>query len=215
VGRVYLDISVSLDGFVAGPSPTLEEPLGKRGEELHEWIVALESWRERHGMSGGETGPENDLLAGSVADQGAVVMGRKMFSGGRGPWEDDPKADGWWGDEPPFQTPVFVVTHHARDPVVKANGTSYAFVTDGVESAIEQARVAAGEKGVLVAGGADIAQQALRSGQLDELQLHVSPVLLGAGTRLFDNLDAADIRLEPTRVVDAPAATHLYYRVRS
>ena len=215
MGRVYLDISVSLDGFVAGPSPTLEEPLGKRGEELHEWVVALKSWRERHGMSGGETGPENDLLAGSVADQGAVVMGRKMFSGGRGPWEDDPKADGWWGDEPPFQTPVFVVTHHARDPAVKENGTSYVFVTDGVESAIEQARVAAGEKGVLVAGGADIAQQALRSGQLDELQLHVSPVLLGAGTRLFDNLDAADIRLEPTRVVDAPAATHLYYRVRS
>jgi dihydrofolate reductase len=213
VGRTYLDITVSVDGFVAGPSPTLEEPLGQRGEELHEWIVALKSWRERHGMSGGESGPEDDAYAKSLADQGAVVMGRKMFSGGEGPWEDDPNADAWWGDEPPFHAPVLVVTHHAREPVAKQGGTTYTFVTEGVEAALEQAQAAAGDKSVLVAGGADIAHQALASGRLDEIQLHIAPILLGGGTRLFENLEAADVRLERTRLVDSPKATHLTFRV--
>src|SRR5688572_13865056 len=131
--RLVLDISTSLDGFVAGPDATLEEPLGKRGELLHEWVVRLASWRERHGLEGGETNPEDELVAETVRKQRAVIMGRRMFSGGAGPWEDDPNADGWWGDEPPFRVPVFVLTHHPRETVTKSGGTTFTFVTDGAE----------------------------------------------------------------------------------
>jgi dihydrofolate reductase len=140
-------------------------------------------------------------------------MGRKMFNGGAGPWEDDPNADGWWGDDPPFRVPVFVLTHHPREPVTKAGGTSFTFVTDGVESALEQARAAAGEKDVYLAGGASIVQQYLRAGLLDELQIHVAPVLLGGGTRLLDDLGADPPKLETTRVIESPNVTHLRYRV--
>jgi dihydrofolate reductase len=212
MAKVFLDISTSLDGFVAGPRPTLEEPLGEGGERLHEWVIELATWRERHGKPGGATGPGDEVIAESVARTGAVVMGRRMFSGGEGPWEDDPKADGWWGDEPPFRGPVFVLTHHARDPVPKQGGTTFTFVTEGVERAVEQAREAAGGKDVLVAGGAAVAQQALAAGLLDELELHVAPVLLGGGTPLFEGVDSS-IRLERVRVVDSPNVTHLRYRV--
>ena len=132
MGNVVLDISMSLDGYVAGPNPTLEEPLGKGGEGLHEWAFSAASWRERHGLSGGETNPDSDVVAESLASTGAVLMGRRMFSGGQGPWDDDPNADGWWGDDPPFHVPVFVLTHHAREPVTKEGGTTFTFVTDGV-----------------------------------------------------------------------------------
>jgi dihydrofolate reductase len=148
----------------------------------------------------------------SLAAQGAVVMGRRMFSGGAGPWEDDPNADGWWGDEPPFRVPVFILTHHAREPVTKQGGTTFTFVTDGIEPALEQARAAAGDRDVLVAGGADAVQQYLRAGLFDELQIHLVPVLLGGGVRLLDNLGAR-VGLELDRVVDSPAVTHLRYRV--
>jgi dihydrofolate reductase len=211
MGNVFVDISVSLDGFVAGPSPTLEEPLGKGGEGLHEWIVRLASWREKHGLSGGEAGADDEIAAESPARSGAVVMGRRMFSGGDGSWEDDPKAGGWWGEEPPFGVPVFVVTHHARDPL-ELGGTTFTFVTDGVESAVDRAREAAGDKDVLVAGGASVAQQALAAGLVDELQIHLVPKLLGGGTRLLDGLDPK-VRLEHDRVVDSPYVTHLRYRV--
>jgi dihydrofolate reductase len=211
MARLTLNISMSLDGYVAGPNPTLEEPLGEGGEQLHEWGVAVAAWRERHGLSGGERNVDDDVMKEIIDSVGATVMGRKMFSGGSGPWEDDPRADGWWGDEPPFRHAVFVLTNHARETVTKQGGTTYTFVTDGIESALAQARAAAGDKDVAVAGGADVAQQYLAAGLLDELQVHVAPVLLGGGVRLFG--DGATGRLERTRLVESPSGvTHLRYR---
>jgi dihydrofolate reductase len=216
VARLRLDISMSLDGFVAGPSPSPELPLGERGLELHEWVFGLASWRERHGLEGGETNADSEVVEESVRATGAVVMGRRMFSGGEGPWEGDPKADGWWGDEPPFHVPLFVLTQHARDPVVKQGGTSFTFITDGIEAALEEARAAAGDRDVLLAGGASVAQQYLQAGLLDELQIHLVPVLLGSGTRLFDRLELDPehpVVLEGTRVIASPSVTHLRFRV--
>lgn len=212
MGNVVLDISTSLDGFVAGPNPTRELPLGEGGERLHEWIVALASWRERHDKSGGATNADDEIVAERLAGTGAILMGRRMFSGGEGPWEDDSNAGSWWGDETPFGVPVFVLTHHPREPLTKADGTTFTFVSDGVESAVEQARAVAGDRDVVVYGGANVAQQVLNAGLLDELELHLVPVLLGGGARLLDGLDPT-IRLERTRVVDSPAVTHLQYRV--
>jgi dihydrofolate reductase len=213
MARLTLDISMSLDGFIAGPNQTLEEPLGEGGEQLHEWAFALKAFRERHGRSGGETGPDSDLMEESLRNTGATVMGRRMFSGGEGPWEDDPNADAWWGDDPPFHHPVFVLTHHFREPVTKEGGTTFTFVTDGIESALEQAREAAGGKDVAVGGGANVAQQYLKAGLLDEIQIHLVPVLLRDGVRLFDNLGSERVELEGTRVVESPAVTHFRYRV--
>jgi dihydrofolate reductase len=213
MGKLVCDISVSLDGFVAGPNATLEEPLGRDGERLHDWIVGLAAWRKRHGLEGGEENGDAEVVDEAQRVTGAFLMGRKMFSGGSGPWEDDPNADGWWGDDPPFRVPVFVLTHHEREPETKQGGTSYTFVTDGLESALEQARAVAGDDDVYIAGGASIAQQALRAGLLDELQLHVAPLLLGDGTRLLDNLGPESVQLEATRVIESPKVTHLRYRV--
>src|SRR5688572_5368939 len=149
--KVWADISMSLDGYIAGPNPTLEEPLGQGGEQLHDWILKLAAWREPHGKTGGETGPDNDVMKESVANIGAVIMGRRMFSGGDGPWESEPNPDGWWGDTPPFHVPVFVLTEHKRDKVTKEGGTTFTFVTDGAESAMKQAKEAAGDKDILIA----------------------------------------------------------------
>jgi dihydrofolate reductase len=213
MARLLCDISVSLDGFVAGPDQTLEEPLGRGGEQLHEWALRLASFRERHGMPGeGETGADDEVMRESLTATGAVVMGRQMFSGGAGPWEDDPNADGWWGDDPPFGVPVFILTHHARDPVEKKGGTSYTFVTNGIEAALEQARSVAGDKDVFVGGGASVVQQYLNAGLLDELQIHLVPVLLGDGVRLLEGV-RPDLALERARVIDSPAVTHLRYRI--
>jgi dihydrofolate reductase len=214
MGRVVVNITASLDGFVAGPSPTLEEPLGKNGEWLHEWVTATDSWREQHGLEGGESNSDSEIVKESVEAAGAYVMGRKMFSGGSGPWEDDPRSTGWWGDEPPFHVPVFVLTHHAREPMEMEGGTTFSFVTDGVESAVEQAQASAGDREVSIAGGAATVQQALAAGLVDELNLHVAPILLGGGTRLFGE-DADPVRLEATRVLASPMATHLRFDVRS
>lgn len=212
MGLIAIDISVSVDGFVAGPNATLEEPLGEGGERLHEWIFGLDAWRERHGLEGGERSVDNDVVEAAVARWGAVVMGRKMWSGGSGPWEDDPRADGWWGGEPPFRVPVFVLTHHAREPEVKAS-TPIEFVTEGIEVALGRALAAAGSRDVLVAGGASVAQQALATGLADELHLHLAPVLLGGGVRLFrDGVTATT--LERESVIESPAVTHVRYRVR-
>src|SRR5213593_2443055 len=176
--RLFLNISMSLDGFVAGPNITLEQPLGENGERLHDWALRLASWRELHGLEGGETGPDDELARSTWGRVGARIMGRRMFSGGEGPWADDPNADAWWGDNPPFHVPVFVLTHHEREPVVKEGGTTFHFVTDGIESALEQARAAAGDKDVALDGSASVAQQYLRAGLLDELNIHVAPILL-------------------------------------
>ena len=209
---VFLDISMSLDGYVAGPNQTLEQPLGEGGEQLHDWVVRLEAWRKPHGREGGETGPDGDLYAATVDRIGAVIMGRRMFSGGQGPWAADPNADAWWGDNPPFHVPVFVLTHHEREPVEKEGGTTFHFVTEGAESALEQARAAAGDKDVSIAGGADVAQQYLRAGAIDDVTLHLAPVLLGGGVSLFGDL-GTDLRLMLTNVLEAPLATHLQYQV--
>ena len=150
--QLTLDISMSLDGFVAGPNISHEQPLGENGELLHDWITRLASWRARHGQEGGETGPANDLVEEVARSIGAYIMGRRMFSGGAGPWADDPNADGWWGDEPPFRAPVYVLTHHEREPLVK-QGTTFTFVSEGIESALQQAKAAAGERDVQLSGG--------------------------------------------------------------
>ena len=214
MGKVVVDISMSLDGFVAGPNPTLEEPLGEKGEELHEWVVRTNYWRERHGLEGGEEDEDSEVIREAFSSVGASVMGRKMFSGGSGPWESDPRSMGWWGDEPPFHTPVFVLTHHAREPEDMEGGTTFFFVTDGIEAAVEQARAAAGEGNVAIGGGANAIQQALAAGLVDELQVHVAPILLGGGTRLFGE-GADPIRLEATRVLASPRATHVKFDVPS
>jgi dihydrofolate reductase len=215
--KLKLDISMSLDGFIAGPNQTLEEPLGRGGEQLHEWALGAQAWREAHGMEGGETNVDSEVVEETIAGLGATVMGRRMFSGGAGPWEDDPNADAWWGDDPPFHHPVFILTHHEREPVTKEGGTTFTFVTDGIESALEQARAAAGDGGVAVAGGADVAQQYLRAGLLEEIQLHLAPVLLGDGVRLFDgSVPDAPRALERTRVLESPTGvTHVTYRAGS
>jgi dihydrofolate reductase len=212
MGKLRLDITMSLDGFVAGPNPTLEEPLGAGGERLHEWIVGLAAWRETHGKSGGVVNADSEVVEESIAATGAVIMGRNMFGGGEGPWGEDPW-QGWWGDDPPFHVPVFVLTHHAREPLALQGGTTFTFVTEGIEPALEQAKVAAGDKDVLLAGGANVAQQYLAAGLLDEMQIHLAPILLGGGVRLLDNLDPGKVGFELTRVIESPTVTHLRYRV--
>ena len=212
MAKLTFEITMSLDGFVAGPNPTLEQPLGEGGDRLHEWVYGLRSWRGSHGLEGGEENPDSDLLAESIRENGAILMGRKMFSGGEGAWEDDPRAQGWWGDDPPFRVPVFVLTHHAREPLSLGESTFH-FVTDGIGSALEQAREAAGPRNVAIAGGASVAQQYLSAGLLDEMQIHLAPILLGGGVRLFDGLGDKLPGLELARVIESPAVTHVSYRV--
>ncbi len=206
------DVSMSVDGFIAGPNPSEKDPLGEGGEQLHEWVVKLAAWRKPHGLEGGEVNASTEALQESLDNVGATVMGRNMFGGGPGPWGGDPW-EGWWGDEPPFHTPVFVLTHHAREPLQKQGGTTFTFVTGGIQSALEQAREAAGDADVSLAGGASVIQQYLAAGLVDELQLNVVPIMLGDGTRLFDNIACATVKLEPVRVVETPDVTHLKYRV--
>ena len=213
MSKVRAHISVSADGYVAGPNQSEENPLGEGGESLHDWVIALKAWREQHGLEGGETGPDDELVRAIPSRLGAVVMGRKMFSGGSGPWASDPNPDAWWGDNPPFHVPVFVLTHHEREPVVKEGGTTFTFVTDGPETAFEQARAAAGEKDVQVSGGAAVVQQALRARVVDELNIHVAPILLGGGVSLFGELGADAPPLTLTNVVESPFVTHLGYEV--
>ncbi len=208
--KTIFEISISLDGYVAGPDPSLDEPLGVGGEDLHEWVIELDAWRQSHGREGGETNASTEVMEQSIAGTGATIMGRRMFSGGSGDWADDPNANGWWGDEPPFGHPVFVLTHHEREPLTLGE-TTFTFVTDGIESALEQARAAAGDKNVKVAGGGEAGREYLKAGLLDEVQLHVTPILLGGGVRLFEDLDPAKIDLDQERVVEAPGVTHIFY----
>jgi dihydrofolate reductase len=204
-------ISTSLDGFVAGPNPSEQDPLGERGEQLHDWVLKLKVWRESHGYEGGEVTASTPLLEEALAASGAVVMGRDMFGGGPGPWGEEPW-QGWWGEEPPFHVPVFVLTHHAREPL-ELKGTTFHFVTDGIEAALERARAAAGDKDVSLGGGADVAQQYLAAGLIDELRLHIVPLTLGAGTRLFEGVPP--LKLGQVKSRAATSVTHVTYRVLS
>lgn len=210
MAKLRFNIAMSLDGFIAGPNQSEENPLGEGGMQLHQWAFELAAWRKPHGRDGGEINVSTNVVEELLENVGATVMGRNMF-GGEGAWEDKPW-DGWWGDDPPFHTPVFVVTHHAREPLAKDGGTTFTFVTDGIESALRQASEAADGKDIALGGGANIAQQYLQAGLIDEMLIHLVPVLLGDGTRLFDNLGTSDGPFECTRVVEAPGVTHLSYR---
>ena len=217
MGKVTVDITSSLDGFVAGPNQSREHPLGEGAENLHAWVFGLKNFRELHGETGGETNRDSEVLDEAFDAVGATVMGRGMFGGGKGPWGTDPSFDdpweGWWGDDPPYHGPVFVLTHHPREPVTKQGGTTFTFVTDGIEAALEQAQAASADKDVLIAGGANAIQQYLEAGLIDELQVHVVPRLLGHGERLFENLGVELPELEAIRVIESPKVTHLKYRV--
>jgi dihydrofolate reductase len=213
MSKLRCHISISLDGCVAGPNQSEQNPLGEGGEELHGWIVPLAAWREADGEQGGEVNESARIVEESRENIGAGVMGRNMFGPiGGGDWGDE-QWTGWWGDDPPYHCDVFIVTHHPRDPVEMEGGTTYHFVTDGIESALEQARKAAGGKDVMLWGGAEVINQYLAAGLLDELELHVVPVLLGEGARLFDNLGDAEVQLEQVRAVEAPGVAHLKYQV--
>jgi dihydrofolate reductase len=213
MSKLRCHISISLDGFVAGPNQSEENPLGEGGERLHDWIVPLAAWRESHGEHGGEVNESARIVEESRANIGAAVMGRNMFGPiGGGPWSDE-RWRGWWGDNPPYHYPVFVVTHYPRDPVEMEGGTTFHFVTAGIEPALEQAKEAAGGKDVMLWGGGDIVQQYLAAGLLDELELHVVPVLLGDGSRPFPSRGDGEVQLEQVRAVEAPGVTHLKYRV--
>jgi dihydrofolate reductase len=203
-------ISVSLDGYAAGPEQSEENPLGVGGMRMHEWIFPLEAWRRAQGMEGGEVNASSRVVEESQSNVGAVIMGRNMFGPIRGPWGDS-QWTGWWGDDPPYHVPVFVLTHHPRDPLEMKGGTTFTFVTDGIESALRQAEQAAGGRDVIVGGGADTVRQYLAAGLVDEFELAVVPLLLGDGERLLDGV--GDLRLEQVRVVEAPGVTHLRYRV--
>lgn len=216
MGKIRADMTMSLDGYVAGPDMDPENGLGQGGERLHRWIFDVPAWRVEHGLEGGGETSDDPIVQEMQTGVGAYVMGRHMFGGGTGSWGDPAWNDGdwrgWWGDDPPFHAPVFVLTHHAREPLEMDGGTTFTFVTDGFDAALAQARAAAGDQDVLVAGGASAVQQALHAGVVDELQLHIATVLLGDGVRLFDLLPA-QVELEKLRVVDSDGVTHLKYRV--
>jgi dihydrofolate reductase len=211
MSRLLYSASISLDGYVAGPDQSVDHPLGLGGERLHAWLRELAAWRKEHGDEGGETNASTEVYEEHADRIGAIVMGRNMFGGGPGPWSE-PAWQGWWGDEPPFHMPVFVLTHHAREPL-ELTGTTFTFVTDGPEGALALARDAAAGGDVAIGGGGSVAQQYLAAGLVDELTLHLVPTLLGSGVRLFDGLP--QLALEQTRAVEAPGVTHLTYRVRS
>ena len=211
MSKVRAHISTSLDGYVAGPNQSMENPLGEGGEGLHDWAVGLKAWRELAGMEGGEENASTDVMAEEHANVGAEIMGRGKFGPPqRGPWGEDPW-QGWWGEDPPFHKPVFVLTHHEREPLTLSD-TTFTFVTDGIESALERAREAVGDKDVFIGGGAKTINQYLAAGLVDELELHVVPIVLGGGERLFAGV-GPDLRLEELRTVEAPGVAHLKYRV--
>jgi dihydrofolate reductase len=209
MNSVICQISISLDGYAAGPNQSIDNPLGEGGMRLHEWAFATSSWREQHGLEGGERNLDAEVAEGLMDGIGAFIMGRKMFGGGDGPWDESWR--GWWGEDPPYHTPVYVLTNHPREPLEMEGGTTFHFVDDGIESALEQARAVAGELDVSIAGGASTVNQYLAAGLLDEMYLHIVPVVLGAGERLL--VGVGDPVLEPVDVVASPGVTHVKYRV--
>ncbi len=214
MSKLRLTISMSLDGFVAGPGQSVEHPLGVGGMRLHQWVFPLRAWRAMHGLQGGEVNESTAVVEESLANIGASVMGRNMFGGHPGPWDAEKPWNGWWGANPPFHHPVFVLTHHAREPLALEGGTTFSFVTDGIESALEQARVAAGGKDVSLGGGANAARQYLAAGLVDEMRINLVPILLGSGERLFDGVGDDLHGLELVHTVAAPKVTHLKFSRR-
>ena len=203
MAQVVVYMGMSLDGYVAGPNAGPENPLGDGGMRIHRWIYDLEAWRERQSLAGGQTNPDDEVVKESYERVGAYVMGRRMFDEGEVNWPDPP----------PFRAPVFVLTNHDREPWVRQGGTTFTFVTEGIESALERAREAAGDKDVRISGGANVIQQYLSAGLVDEVFIHLAPVLLGEGVRLFERIGAEQVELECTSVIDSPRVTHLRYRV--
>ncbi len=212
MGRTKARISISLDGFMAGPNQDEANPLGEGGEALHEWAFNQAGFKEMHGGgdTDGERGVDDEVFRASMANLGAVVMGRNMFGPIRGPWPDE-GWKGWWGDDPPFHCPVYVLTHHARDPIELEGGNSFHFVTDGIERAVAEAKEVAGDQDVSIGGGAYTLQQAIIAGVLDEFVVDQVPILLGGGERLFDHLPA-HIKPELVAVAEGTGALHLTYR---
>ncbi len=214
MSRLRFKISMSLDGFVAGPRQGVDDPLGIGGMRLHEWVFPLTVWRAMQGLQGGEVNESTRVVEDSLANIGATVMGRNMFGGHPGPWDPQKPWNGWWGLNPPFHHPVFVLTHHPREPFELEGGTTFTFVTEGIEAALEQARRAAGGKDVSLAGGANAAQQYLAAGLVDEMEINLVPTLLGSGERLFDRVGDDLHGLELVRTVAAPRVTHLKFARR-
>jgi dihydrofolate reductase len=207
--QVTCQISISLDGFTAGPNQSLANPIGEGGLRLHEWVFETASWRAQQGLDGGAHTADSEVAHEVAQNVGAYIMGRNMFGGGSGPWDET--WTGWWGDDPPYHVPVYVLTHHSRKPLSMKGGTTFTFVTEGIDSALEQARSAAGDKNVTIAGGAQTVRQFLAAGKLDELYLHIVPIVLGAGERLLE--DVGDPTMEPVKVIASPAVTHIKYRI--
>jgi dihydrofolate reductase len=214
VSRVRFKISMSLDGFVAGPSQSVDNPLGIGGMRLHQWVFPLKVWRAMQGLEGGEVNESTPVVEESLANIGATVMGRNMFGGHPGPWDPLKPWNGWWGVNPPYHHPVFVLTHYPREPLKLEGGTTFTFLTKGIEAGLEQARRAAGGKDVSLAGGARAAQQYLAAGLVDEMEIHVVPTLLSSGERLFDGLGDDLHGLELVRTIATPKVTHLKFARR-
>jgi dihydrofolate reductase len=211
MSKLRFKISMSLDGFVAGPSQSVDNPLGIGGMCLHEWVFPLANWRVMHGLEGGEVSESSPVVEESLVNIGATVMGRNMFGGHPGPWDSKEPWNGWWGVNPPFHHPVFVLTQYAREPLEMEGGTTFTFVTESIEAALEQARRAAGGQDVSLAGGANAAQQYLAAGLVDEMEINLMPVLLGSGERLFDGVGDDLHGLDLVRTVAAPKVTHLKF----
>jgi dihydrofolate reductase len=214
MANLRLKISMSLDGFVAGPRQSVDDPLGIGGMRLHQWVFPLKVWRAEQGLQGGEVNESTRVVEESLANIGGTVMGRNMFGGHPGPWDAEKPWNGWWGVNPPFHHPVFVLTHYAREPLELEGGTTFTFVTGGIETALEQAQRAASGKDVSLAGGASAAQQYLAGGLVDEMEISVVPTLLGSGARLFDGVGDDLHGLELVRTVAAPKVTHLKFARR-
>lgn len=211
MSRLRFGIAMSLDGYVAGPDQSVDNPLGIGGMRLHEWVLPLAAWRSMQGMPGGEVNESTPVVEETLAGIGATIMGRNMFGGHPGPWDARKPWNGWWGSNPPYHHPVFVLTHHARGPLELEGGTVFTFVTGGIEAALEQARRAAAGKDVALGGGAKAARQYLAAGLVDEMRISLVPILLGSGERLFEGLGDNLHGLELVRTVAAPGVTHLKF----